>query len=242
MVGVTSLSGGVVALFILLGGSLLGCNGEDRVRLKRAVSWEERLSDAPLPSERIDQLQEAVSFYEEELDRKVKAGMELGIYHRTLGLEYFGLEMYQLALDSFREALFYYPEDPDIAYHLGVASARLSRGVLESEEREEHLKLAEAYYRRALDIDGDHTNSAYALSILYHFEVGRSAEAIPLLEDILEGNKGEYRARLLLGRVYASLGDIDRAIAAYESVVEGSGESAEREVAMRNRDTLMEGR
>lgn len=216
-----------------------GCSDDTRQRVQRMVTWEARDLGEELPEERIKEIRKSIEYYEEELNRKVKAGMELGVFYRSLGLEYMALEMYGLALESFREAIIYFPAQHTLAYHAGVCAAQLSKTVLETSEREEYLSLAERYYLRSRQLEPGDDEVAYALAVLYYFEMKRPFDAEDLLERLLAKDPGNHRAGLLLGGVQASLGNIDQAILSYEAVVAGSEDPDLREAAMRNRDTLM---
>ena len=218
---------------------ITGCQADTKARVRRMLTWEARDGGGELPQERIEKLKETLAFYREELDQKVKAGMEVGVYYRSLGLEYMTLEMYGLALDSFKEALLYFPVKHSLAYHAGVCAAQLAKAAVEPSLREEYLSLAEQYYLRSRQLDPGDGDVAYALAVLYYFEMNRPSEAEGLLESLLAEAPENHRAGLLLGSVQASQGRVDQAILSYEAVVEGSKDKELRDAAMRNRDILV---
>lgn len=219
----------------------IACGDGSKAKLRRMMTWEARDGGGELPEERIEEIKKAIDFYQEELDRKVKAGMQLGVYYRSLGLEYMTQEMYGLALDNFTEALLYFPASPTLAYHAGVCAAQMAKAAMAPPKRGEYLSLAERYYLRSRQLDPGEGEAAYALSILYYFEMDRPLDAETLLEALVAEAPDNYRAGFLLGSVQASLGKVDQAILSYEAVTAGSEDQELREAAMRNRDLLMGG-
>ena len=216
-----------------------GCTRENKERLERMLTWEARDSKSDVPEERIAEIRKALEEYQEELDRKVKAGMELGIYYRTLGTEYMNLEMYGLALEAFKEALFYLPASGSLHYQAGICAAQMAKATVDGAETSEFLRQAEAFYRRALELSPRDGDVAYALGVLYYFELENPLEAEKVLTPIASENPDNYRARMLLGTVQAALGDIDRAIQSYEAVAEGSEDPSLADAAMKNRAVLL---
>jgi tetratricopeptide (TPR) repeat protein len=216
-----------------------GCTRENKERLERMLTWEARDAKNAVPEERIAEIREALEEYQEELDRKVKAGMEVGIYYRTLGTEYMNLEMYGLALEAFKEALFYLPASGSLHYQAGICAGQMAKATVDGAETAEFLRQAEAYYRRALELSPRDWDAAYALGVLYYFELENPLEAEKVLAPIASENPENYRARMLLGTVQAALGDVDRAIQSYEAVAEGSEDPSLAEAAMKNRAVLL---
>jgi len=216
-----------------------GCTRENKERLERMLTWEARDSGNKVPEERIAEIRKALAEYQEELDRKVKAGMEMGVYYRALGTEYMNLEMYGLGLEAFKEALFYLPASSSLHYQAGICAAQMAKAVVNEGETAGYLRQAEAYYRRALELSPRDWDVAYALGVLYYFEMEDPLAAEKVLNPIAAGNPDNYRARMLLGTVQAALGDIDRAVASYEAVAEGSGDPGLAEAAMKNRAVLL---
>lgn len=216
-----------------------GCTRENKERLERMLTWEARDSGNEVPEERIAEIRKALEEYQEELDRKVKAGMEVGVYYRTLGTEYMNLEMYGLALEAFKEALFYLPASPSLHYQAGICAAQMAKASVDGDETAGYLRQAEAYYRRALELSPRDWDAAYALGVLYYFELENPLAAEEVLAPIAAGSPDNFRARMLLGTVQAALGDIDRAIQSYEAVAEGSEDPVLVEGAMKNRAVLL---
>ena len=229
-----------IFLILTLAMMLLGgCTKENKERLERMLTWEGRDTRSEVPEERIAELRETLAEYQDELDRKVKAGMEVGVYYRTLGTEYMNLEMYGLALEAFKEAVFYLPASGSLHYQAGICAAQMAKASVDQAERAEYLRQAELYYLRALELAPRDWDAAYALGVLYYFELENPLEAERVLAPIAAGSPENYRARMLLGTVQAALGDLDRAIQSYEAVAEGSEDPDLAEAAMNNRAVLL---
>ncbi|MCK5250139.1 MAG: hypothetical protein KAJ98_09270, partial [Spirochaetaceae bacterium] len=74
-------------------------------------------------------------------------------------------------------------------------------------------------YRRALTLDPRYTPAMYALAALLVFELDRSPEAGPLLEDFLKIERSDVNARFLLARVYLEAGMTGDALDLYDEII-----------------------
>lgn len=145
------------------------------------------------------------------------------------------------ALDSFRAALALTPDDPDVHYNLGLASARAGDPVA-----------AEKHYRAALELDPDypevHNNLANLLSrlnrrdeaeqhLLIAIELmpdyavarnglgtlyaiqGRNQEAIEQFQKAANEDADYWEARFNLGQALLRTGQLDSAAEAFRAVL-----------------------
>jgi cytochrome c-type biogenesis protein CcmH/NrfG len=135
--------------------------------------------------------------------------------------------MFQQAYGALEEARKIYPENPILFYYSGICAARLGQAQVEEQERRRWLELAERHYRRALDLDPLHSESLYALAVLYVYELGRPQDAEELLVRLLEREKRNADALFLLGNVYYATGRLEEALGAYRRL-EGLGLAQDR--------------
>lgn len=171
---------------------------------------------------RIAELEAGIRRYRQEVDRKVRASDQLGVYYRMLAVRYMQLGMFQQAYGALEEARRIYPEKPILFYYSGICAARLGQAQLEAQERRRWLELAERHYRRALELDPLHSETLYALAVLYVYELGRPQEAEELLVRLLEREKKNADALFLLGNVYYAAGRLEEALGVYRRL-EGLG-------------------
>jgi cytochrome c-type biogenesis protein CcmH/NrfG len=164
---------------------------------------------------RIAELEAGIRRYRQEVDRKVRASDQLGVYYRMLAVRYMQLGMFQQAYGALEEARKIYPENPILFYYAGVCAARLSQAQAEPSERQQWLERAERLYRRALALDPMHSETLYALAVLYVYELRRPQEAEELLVRLLEREKKNADALFLLGNVYYGAGRLEEALGVY---------------------------
>jgi cytochrome c-type biogenesis protein CcmH/NrfG len=149
------------------------------------------------------------------VERKVRASDQLGVYYRMLAVRYMEMGMFQQAYEALEEARKIYPESPILSYYAGICAGRLSQAQVDSDGRRQWLERAERLYRRALDLDPQHSDALYALAVLYVYELGRPREAEGLLVRLLEREKRNADALFLLGNVYYGAGRLEEALGLY---------------------------
>jgi len=149
--------------------------------------------------------------------------------------------MFELALDTFKEALIIYPENPNILYYAGLCSARLSKTKGLESESNDYLYNAERYYKASLIINKSYSSPMYGLAVLYVFEMDQPEKAVPLLEAYNIIQKSSMRGRFLLATAYYSIGDSNRAVDVYNEIINKSSNEAEIESARENRNLILQG-
>jgi tetratricopeptide (TPR) repeat protein len=190
--------------------------------------------------QRIAELEAGIRKYRTEVDHKVRASDQLGVYYRMLAVRYMELGMYQQAYGALEEARKIYPEKPILFYYAGICAARLAQGQAEESERRQWLERAEKHYLRALDLDPLHSDSLYGLAVLYVYELKRPEEAEELLLRLISREKKNADALFLLANVYYGTGRLENALEVYRKL-EGLGLSEEqRRQAAENRKTIEE--
>jgi len=173
---------------------------------------------------RISELKSNIREVEREVEKTVESVRSSGTYWRLLGLKYMDYKMWGEAASAFDEAISIYPEHAFLLYNRALSIAQLSLSADTQEQKTAYLLRAEQGYRRAISIDPRFTPPMYALAILLVFEFEDPLEARSLLEDYLEIERSDIKARFLLARVYTVLGDDKGALRLYreiENIAEG---------------------
>jgi Flp pilus assembly protein TadD len=106
------------------------------------------------------------------------------------------------------------PNDPEHWTNLGIDA--FSRGNTEA---------AEAHFRRAIELKDDYVYARYNLARVL-VNQGRPAEAVELLDEILEANPDDYDARVTRGTAALLLQDFSGAEAAFRRVIEARPQNA----------------
>jgi len=206
-----------LAIAILAIAFLAGC-------ARRGAGWLEplkALEPGGTPTNAaIEDLKRGIDRFQAEVDRKVSAAQDLGVYWKMLALKYVDNGMYGLALDALDEAAAVYPENPILFQYMGVSAARAAKGIVaDAPEQARLLARAEASYRRAIFLDPDYVNALYGLAVLLALELGRPAEAEPLLAGVLEREPKNVEALFLLGRIAYVNGRYEDAVDAFDRIL-----------------------
>jgi cytochrome c-type biogenesis protein CcmH/NrfG len=212
---------GAAGLAVLLALGATGCSRRQGFYLEELRKTEAE-GGAQAGERRIAELEAGIRKYRQEVERKVRASDQLGVYYRMLAVRYMELGMFQQAFGALEEARKIYPENPILSYYAGICAARLGQAQAEAEERRQWLERAERLYRRALALDPQHSDTLYALAVLYVYELARPREAETLLVRLLEREKRNADALFLLGGVYYGLGRLEEAREVYRRL-EGLG-------------------
>ncbi|AIN94917.1 tetratricopeptide repeat protein [Treponema putidum] len=223
-----------VIIILLLAFILGSCNKV--TSLRRLQELEEGVSNPNTEAE----LKDAIRKYEKRVDDIIIAEGRIGIWYKILGSRYMDQKMYKKALQAFQSALEYYPENQNLFYQTGLAASLTAKNSLDFEltgtdiEKKRYFALAVSAHTRALEIDPKHSKAAYALSVLYIFELNRPADAIPVLEKIAECEKKPIDHLFLLGTAYYMTGENEKAIAVYERIIEISSSAEKKAKAESN--------
>jgi len=227
----------IKALFLVLCMILFAsCN--DKRFIQRLQEHEEGVSN---PTTEAD-LKDAIKKYSRRIDDIMVASERVGIWYRMLGTRYLDKKMYKNALECFQKAIEFYPENQNLYYKVGVCAAFMAKNSLEFEEdglEEKYYRMAVKAYKRAIELDQNYSKAIYALSVLYVFELGTPAEAIPLLEKAIDGKMKPLEELFLLGRAYFMVGENEKAIATFQRIVDISGNEAQRKQAKENIDIIL---
>jgi len=172
---------------------------------------------------RISELKSDIKRVEKEVERTIESVRDKGTYWRLLGLKYMDYKMWGEAVSALDEAISIYPEHAFLLYNRALSIAQLSLLADTQEQRMAYLSRAEQGHRRAIEVDPRFTPAMYALAILLVFESEKPLDARDLLEDYLEIERSDIKARFLLARVYVELGDDEGALGLYKEIGDIAG-------------------
>jgi tetratricopeptide (TPR) repeat protein len=193
------------------------------------------------PLNTVEDLKKAIEQNRAEVEKKVTAAQNLGVYYKMLALKYIDAEMYGLALDALAQSIAIFPENPQLFYYAAVSSARLGKADVTDQKKMDALLLsAEAYYKRAIFLDPTYVNAMYGLAVLYAVEMGRAEDAMPLLNQVLEREKKNLDAMFLLARVNYQLARPEQAIEMYNKIIDTNPPPAIKSRAEDNKRTIQE--
>jgi len=165
------------------------------------------------------------------------------LYYAALAQGYLDSEIYREALANLEKAMGIFPKNPLLHYNAGVCAANIGKAFVRSDqvqERDSWLEDAEAYYRRALELDQDYDEALYALSVLLVYELGRPAEAEVLLQRLLESQPKNVEAHFLLAAVYYLTFRYELALREYELIEDSSAGRGMKDQARLNRERIMD--
>lgn len=227
---------GLLMLFSLVVGCGLQRDDflEDVLALQPPTDREQGPSEAA-----IEEIEAAIERYRDIVEARVEAARNLAVYYKMLASEYIERSMFGLAIDALEEAIAIQPENPTLFYTAGVSAGRYAKAHTDSEESNLWLERAEAYYVRCLELDPRYDDAYYGLAVLYEFELGRSAEARDLLEELVAFRPSDYRALGLLARIYVGEGRVTDALNLYEEIAANSKDPELRRQATENRRRLL---
>ena len=216
----------------------------DRNRTNRELARRiAELSPRGGPPETIDGLRKAIALYEAQIERNVKEGAQTGVYWKILGIRLADRNMHNDALAALERAIYYNAQDP-ILYNLtGVSAGIVAKSIVgfsndAEREKERYYKLSESAYLRAMELDEVYTKPMYGLGVLYTFELGRPAEAIPMLERYLKIQSSDISAMFILARAYYMTGGFSQAIELYDKIISRTKDQKVKSEALNNKDII----
>jgi tetratricopeptide (TPR) repeat protein len=228
-------------LFLCAALLIFGCKKEDRYLTGLKKYEETGYKGREISKERIEQMRNSIEKFHEKVEKTVENTRELGDYYKMLALEFMNEQMYGPATEYYKEALYYYPDNPVLLYETGVATARLAKVQGEEEGRIDLLRQAAEYYQRSIELDTNYTEPMYALSVLYVFEFETPLRAEEYLRKIVDIEKQNYEAMFLLARVYVLKGEVEAAVSLYDRIIQNTDDPEEKSNAKRNKERLLQG-
>lgn len=229
---------GILVMLIL---PFLSCSkGRDGALSVLTSAETDQYEGQGLQAGKIAELKADIAKYEADVERVLKDGQKLGNFYKLLAYAYLNDQQYGPALDTFKRAIYFYPDNYILHTMAGVTSGKLAKAQADEAERARYFKDAEQYFLNAISLRDSYTDALYGLSILYIFELGRPLEAEPLLLRILEREKSNTDTMFLLARVYAADGRIDEAAALYDRIISTTKDKTAEKQAKENKQAVLQ--
>jgi len=189
--------------------------------------------------ETIDGLKNAIALYERQIELNVKTGAQTGVYWKILAIRLADKGMHKDAIEAFDRALYYNASDPTIFYLTGesasvAAASTMSFNDNSAIEKERYQNLAESAYLRAIELDPTYAKPKLGLGILYTFDMGLPAEAVPHLERYLQIMPNDLRGMFVLARASFMTDNNERAIELYNRIISRSKDPKVKAEAQNN--------
>lgn len=189
----------------------------------------------------IEEYEEAIDKYEargkrleDDVEDLQLSKNQIAIWHKIVGSRYIEKGLYGDALKHYIAALEITPDNQNLYYYVGLCSSYMSH-VSQSKgdyaERQEYLKRAENSYKRAISIEPRYARALYGIAVLYDFELGEPAKAIPHLETLLDIEKKHLDGLILLARCYYETYQFDKAIQIYDRFIDATNVSEKKKMA-----------
>lgn len=211
--------------------TLCGCTPSNK-SIIRMQKLEEGVSSPTTESE----LKEAIAKYQKRVADNQIADSQVGIWYKMLAVRYLDAKQYGQALQNFQKAIQIYPTNQNLFYYVGLCAGYMAKASLDygatgaatTTEKYNYLKLSEAAYLRAVEIEPKYGRALYGLGILYVFELDQSEKAIPHLEKLLSFDTRNFDAMFVLARAYYMTGEYDKAAVLYDKIASQTKSEAKK--------------
>ena len=226
------------AQFILLAALFLlaSCSGNTKY-----INHIQQVEEGVSSPTSIEELEEAISKYRARVEDIILAESKTANWYKILGIRYLDKQMYGKALENFQTAIEYYPANQNLYYYVGLCGGYMAKAALNDyAQREHYLELSEAAYLRAIEIEPRFARSLYGLSILYVFERNEPEKALPYIELFTQIETGDLDGKMVLARVYYSVGEYQKAVDVYNWVIKQTKDANRRAAAQANKEFVLE--
>ena len=216
--------------------SLASCRGNTKY-----INHIQQVEEGVSSPTSIEELEEAISKYRARVEDIILAESKTANWYKILGIRYLDKQMYGKALENFQTAVEYYPANQNLYYYIGVCAGYMAKSALNDYGRREHyLELAESAYLRAIELEPRYARSLYGLSIIYVFEKNEPEKALPYIELFTQIETADMDGRMLLARVYYSMGDLEKAVDVYDGIIRQTKDERCRAAAESNKALVLE--
>jgi len=196
----------------------------------------------------IEDLEKAISSYEKLQEQHVKDAAQTATYWKILGTRFQDKGMWLEAVNSFRHAIDYTPDDEVLHYLTAVNAAQYAKSAYDYDEgrggigenSRRYFNLAEDAYKRAIELEPNYSLARYGLSVLYIYELNRPDDAVPQLLQYMEGRSGDADAMFMLARALYSTGKYREAVEWYDRGIAATKDEAKKAQAQANKNFIME--
>lgn len=138
----------------------------------------------------------------------IKHNAEDAVSHLNLGMLLAIQDRFDLAIAQYDTGLKYAPDEAPLHFHRGLALKRTKR-----------LPEAADEFAEALRLKPDYSRALEQLAVTKH-QMGRSNEALELLNEAMDKDPGDATIYHALGQIYAAKGELDLAGENFARVVE----------------------
>ncbi len=212
----------------------------------KTIMRHQKLEEGVQNPTTIEELKSAIEKYQDRVADVQLAQSQIGIWYKILGTRYLDNKMYGEALNCFKEALQYYPDNQNLYYYVGVCAGYMSHAAMDfggtgaNEIRYNYLKLAEDAYSRAIAIEDRYVRAMYGLGVLYVFELDEPAKAIAPLEKLISIDTKNIDAMFVLARAYYSTFEFDKSAEMYDKIIEITKSAETKATAEENKKTVLD--
>jgi len=196
----------------------------------------------------IEDLERAISAYEKRQKEYVKDAAQTSAYWKILGTRFQDKGMWLEAVNAFRRAIDYSPGEAVLHYLTAVNAAQYAKSAYDynegrggaGENARRYFNLAEAAYRRAIELEPDYSLARYGLAVLYIYELDRPEDAVPQLLQYMTGRSGDADAMFMLARALYSAGRFRESVEWYDRGIALTRDKEKKAEAEANRNFIME--
>jgi tetratricopeptide (TPR) repeat protein len=238
-----------IVVIVVIGLGAVGAYSYRNYVIRNNIAYRIAALSAGGPPETIEGLRAAIKDYEKQIEQHVKDAAQTGVYWKILASRLQDRGLHNEALKALEQAIYYNGEDATLFYMTGVSAAVVAKSSLGFpgtganqggvSERDRYFAIAEAGYRRAIELNDRYARPRYGLGILYVFELNRPVEAIPHLERFLEQSSNDVEAMFVLARAYYMAGLSRPAVDLYDRIINRTKDAAKRAEAEKNKDFVL---
>lgn len=194
----------------------------------------------------ITEYEEAIAAHNDTMQKIVNIDSQTGIWYKILASKYLDKKMYGKALENYKMAIQFYPQNPNLYYYVGLCAGYLAKASLDYDadginaEQQNYLNLAENSYLQAIEYNPSYTRALYGIGVLYVFELNEPLKAIPQLEKLLTVASKDLDGMMVLARAYYETGDYDKAVALYDKVIAQTTDKSRKSQAEANKKVVLD--
>ena len=140
----------------------------------------------------------------------------------------------------------YYPANQNLYYYIGVCAGYLAKSELtvdangENSRRAEYLKLSEAGYLRAIELEPRYARALYGIGVLYTFDLNKPEKAVPYLEKLLTIETRHTEGMFVLARAYYMNYEFQLAVDMYDRIIQTTTSEKSKADAEANKKVVLD--
>jgi tetratricopeptide (TPR) repeat protein len=179
-------------------------------------------------------------------DQGVEAGKPEGVFANAVGLSLMDQGIYRKAFDYLQKAQSVFTANDMLYYESAICAGYIAKSNMAQGSAREEANLwygkAEAYFKKAIDLNPENLDASYGYGILLLFELGRPQESVKYFLTVKEQESQNTNVRFALGRAYYVLGEYEQAIAMYDEILATTKIKARIDQARANRAQAVDAR